>query len=202
MLDGRLGAEVGEDVAHVEVEVDHGRVLAGDLRDRAGEVRREERLAGPALGREDRHDPALLRLEALRPGDADRAQVRGPHDRAFDGVAELLGALRHVDDVADAGPHRGGQQAVPRVVADQHDGRARCLAAHELSESERVGLLHLGREHQHLDRVEGVDQELFGRGGGLNPAHFLGLDLQRTSQLLAEGLRRPDGDDAGLIHDF
>src|SRR5439155_22225083 len=41
-----------------------------------------------------------------------------------------------------------------------------------------------------------ADQELFGRGGGLDPAHLLGLKLERSSQLLAERLRRPDGDDA------
>ena len=58
-------AEVREDVTHVEVEVDHGRVLAGDLRDRAGQVGRQERLAGPALGREHRDDPALWRLGPL-----------------------------------------------------------------------------------------------------------------------------------------
>ena len=42
----------------------------------------------------------------------------------------------------------------------------------------------------------GADQELFGRGGRLDPAHLFGLDLQRSRQLLAERLRRPDGDDA------
>ena len=93
-----------------------------------------------------------------------------------------------------------GQQAVPRVVAHQHDRRARRLTAHELGESEGVGLLDLGRQDQDVDRVEGVDQELFGRGGGLNPAHLLELDLERSRELLAERLRRPDGDDAWLIH--
>ena len=140
----RLAAEVREDVAHVEVEVDHGGVLTGDLRDRAGQVGGQERLARPALRREDRDDLASLAAGALRARDADRAQVRGPHDRTLDGVAQLLGALRHVDHVADAGPHRGGQQAVPRVVADHHDRGARGLTPHELSESEGVGLLHLG----------------------------------------------------------
>ena len=55
---GRLAAEVGEDVAHVDVEVDDGDVLAGDLRDRRREVGRQERLARPALGREHRDDVA------------------------------------------------------------------------------------------------------------------------------------------------
>ena len=74
------------------------------------------------------------------------------------------------------------------------------LAAHELGEAERIGLLDLGRQHEHVDRVERVDQELLCRRRGLHPAHLVRLDLERSRQLLTEGLRRPDGDDARIGH--
>ena len=48
--------------------------------------------------------------------------------------------------------------------------------------------------------LNALDQELLGRGGGLHPADLVELDLERSRQLLAEGLRRPDGDDAGFCH--
>ena len=71
----------------------------------------------------------------------------------------------------------------------------------ELGQAERVGLLHLGRQDEHVDRAETrVDQELFGRGGRLHPTDVIRLDLQHPRHLLAEGLGRPDGDDARVGH--
>ena len=82
------------------------------------------------------------------------------------------------------------------MIADQHDRRPGRGAPDELGQAERVGFLDLGGQHEHIHRVVRADQELFGRGGGLDPAYLLGLELERSSQLLAERLRRPDGDDA------
>ena len=127
-------------------------------------------------------------------------RLAGPDDRALHGVAELLGPLGHVDDVADARAHRGRQQPVPRVVADQHHRGAGGLAPDELGEAECVGLLDLGREDQDVDGLEGVDQQLLGSRGRLHPAHLVRAHLERPGELLPERLRRPDGDDARVGH--
>ena len=198
--DARCGLppEVGEDVTHVDVQVHERGVLARHLRDRRGEIGREEGLPRSALGREDRDDVPALRSSALGLAAAGvrGPQVRGPRDGPLHGFAQLVGPLGHVHDVADPRPHRCGQESVPRVIADQHDRGPRGRSSDELGQSECVSLFDLGGQDQHIHRVVGADQELLGRGGGLDPAHLLGLELERSSQLLAERLRRPDGDDA------
>ena len=194
-----LRPEVGEDVAHVEVEVDDRGVLAGDLGDRGGEVRGEKRLAGAALGGEHRDDPAaLVRRELL--AHVGGPKVLRPGDRPLDRVAKLLAPLRQVDDVADAGPHRGGQESVPGVVAHHDDGGSRRGATDELGEAEGVRLLYLGGEHEDVDGRVAVDQRLLGGGGALNPADPVGLHLERPRERLAKRLRRADRVDAWVAH--
>ena len=153
--------------------------------------------------------PLEEKTERIRPrvrgwpsvcGDVHRAQVGCPDDGALHGVAELLRPLGHVDDVADTRSHGGGQQPVPRVVADQHHGRAGGLAPDELGQAECVGLLDLGREDQDVDGLEGVDQQLLGSRGRLHPAHLVRAHLDGPRELLTERLRRPDGDDARVCH--
>ena len=70
----------------------------------------------------------------------------------------------------------------------------------ELGQAERVGLLHFRRQHEHVDRGVGVDQQLLGGRGRLHPADLVRLELERSSDLLPERLRRPDGDDARFGH--
>ena len=126
------------------------------------------------------------------------AQVVGPRDGALDGIAELLAPLRHVDHVADAGPHRRRQQPVPALVPNDDDRDHRSHPADELGETERVGVLDLGREHQDVDLASALDQQLFGGRDGLDPAEVLGLALERAGQRGPERLRRSDGDDRAL----
>ena len=65
----------------------------------------------------------------------------------------------------------------------------------ELGQAERVGILHLGRQHEDVDRVVRLDEDLLGRRHRLHEADVLRLDLERPGQGRPERLRRADGDD-------
>ena len=190
---GGLRPEVAEDVTHVDIEVDDRGVLARDLGDRRAEVRRQERLARAALAREDRDDhPALLRLRGHLP--AELTEVIRPDDRALDGVAELLAPLREIDDVADAGAHRGGQQPVPRFVADHHDGRHRRRDRRTRRDRARRAPSRRATAPGRRS-ARRPPQGLLGRRDRLHPADLVRLDLEGSSHCRAEALRRPDGVD-------
>ena len=104
----RRELEHHRDVAELEVGVDQARPGARSCGQEDGEVGRHDRLAGAALGGEDRDDLALLPRLELEAGRrprrrghrSGRAEVVG---HPPDGAGELAGVDRHGEDVLDAG---------------------------------------------------------------------------------------------------
>ena len=81
----RLDAEHDRRVPELQVEVEQQRALALALRERGGQVRRDDRLARPALRREHRHEPPSRSTAAAR----RRSGVRGLADREHDVLRQL-----------------------------------------------------------------------------------------------------------------
>ena len=173
------------------------------LGDRTGQVGREERLAGPSLGGEDRHDAALLGLDALR---SDRRSPSAGSTPTRSRVRRRRGAPRLP---ASCRPRPGCPPASRRAA-----GRSTCGRGPARSPSPVPGV----RRTQRGPARRAPSPPATGRGprpelnawirsssaavADCTHPSLLGLDLERTCQLLTEGLRRADGDDGGLVHRF
>ena len=69
----------------------------------------------------------------------------------------------------------------------------------ELGQAERVRLLDLRREHQHVDRIARLDEDLL-RGGHALTQPTSSVSTSRARARVAERLRRPNGDDGVIDH--
>src|SRR6266545_2032460 len=85
----RFGAEIREDVSKTQVQVEESHTLVRTRRERGSEVTRQKRLAGAALGGEQRDDPAPS-LPAARTVPVPRAEAPGPFEGPLQSVAEIV----------------------------------------------------------------------------------------------------------------
>ncbi len=214
----RLEAEHDGDVAELQVEVEHGDGPAGAPGEGGREVHGEDRLADPALRREDARHPAAPRPRRARPplrglgelalqaveqlldGEGQLLLDLGELDRVVDpgvqGVAEHLGRGPVDDeDHADAGcqPREGGEPVEGRLVG---------LRGPEHDDDPAAGA-QLGRVDV-VDAAEGVRLRGVGHGAG-EAVEDAGALLDHEDELLqllvpasgrvpdAVGPRRPVG---------
>ena len=151
----RLTAEVREDVAHVDVEVDDGRVLTRESAIAAARLVVRNVLPLPPL--EEKTEMMWPRswCVLVRGAATHRTQVGRPtrsRARRRRGAPPSPGSCPRRRGCRPASP-----RAASRSTCGRGPGRSRSPATgapDELGETQRVGLLDLRREHQHVDRRE------------------------------------------------
>ena len=166
--DARLDRHIhhDRDVAEAGVHVEQADVRAGHLRQRRRQVRRDRRLADPALRPEDRDDrPASRRLARLA-GVAHPLALFLLQD-AVNGAAQVLRLQRLDDVVARAGDHRPAHRARVRQrrVHNRRRVRHRVRQRRYRLQRQRDGLLE--RDEEDVGRVLLRDGHRFDAVAGL-----------------------------------